>query len=98
MPLGEFMDWHPHDRDTAVALRSWHAEECGDCGVHPSVWKPALGGHRNAVVARWEFCRVCETIDQAKDAGPPTRGETTHGWRLRLTNTNAHTKEATAHG
>lgn len=85
------MEWHPHDRDAAMAHRGYRAESCPDCGVHPSAWKPQLGGHRNAVVAKWVFCRVCELIGAASAAGPPVEpGEEGHGWRLTLVHTDPH--------
>lgn len=87
MPVGEFLAWHPHDREAAHALRNHEAESCGGCGVHPRTWKPELGGNRNAVVPSWEFCRVCDLIAQAKDAGPPTKSG---GWNLVLKHTHAN--------
>lgn len=62
------------------------SESCDTCGIHPSVWKPDLGGHPNAVVAVWRHCRVCELIEQAREAGPP--GEE-HGWHLTLQHNHA---------
>lgn len=84
MPVGEFHELHPHDQDSMLAHRAYRADCCDQCGTHPSVWKPSLGGHPNAVVAEWMFCRVCEVIANARDAGPPGQdGDTTPpGWHL----------------
>ncbi|HEX6516494.1 MAG TPA: hypothetical protein VF049_13055 [Nocardioidaceae bacterium] len=81
MPLSEFSQLAPDDRDAALGLRLFNAETCGDCGIHPSVWKPELGGHRDAVVPVWKHCRVCELVEQARKAGPPTEDP---GWHLTL--------------
>lgn len=80
-PVSEFQSWHPHDHDAAMAYRMYSAEECANCGTHPSVWREAEGGDRNALVARWVFCRPCELLEQARNAGPPSEDL---GWRLIL--------------
>lgn len=50
--------------------------------MHPSVWKPELGGHRDAVIAVWRHCRVCEVSQRAQKAGPPHPD--LPGWHLVL--------------
>lgn len=45
------------------------------------MWKPELGGEPNAVVPVWKHCRVCELIEKAREAGPPTEDP---GWHLTL--------------
>lgn len=82
MPLSALDDMDPDDRDAALGLRLYNAEVCGDCGVHPSAWKPELGGDMNAVVPVWKHCRVCELIEHARKAGPPDPD--TPGWHLTL--------------
>lgn len=81
MPLSEFSDWPVDDREAAVGLRLHKAELCGDCGIHPSVWKTDLGGDPNAVVPVWKHCRVCELVELARKAGPPSEDP---GWHLTL--------------
>ena len=81
MPLSEINNWHPADRDAALGRRLHQAEKCSECHVHPSAWKPDLGGDLNAVVPEWRYCRVCELIEQAKKAGPPSEDG---GWHLSL--------------
>ena len=97
MPVGDFLQWHPHDRDAALSHRAHRGESCADCGVHPSVWKESQGGRRNAVVAKWVFCRPCELLDMAKAAGPPTDTPEAPGWRLVLRHTHTP-QEVPAHG
>jgi hypothetical protein len=82
MPISEFLSSHPHDHDAAISDRMYQADECANCGTHPSMWKEALGGYRNAIVPKWVFCRPCELLEQAQAAGPPTDAQ---GWRLILT-------------
>ena len=41
-----------------------------------------MGGHPHRVVPTWKFCRVCELIEQAQKAGPPSDSG---GWHLTLT-------------
>lgn len=79
--LSEFAEWAPDDQDAAIGLRLYRGECCSSCSTHPSVWNPELGGDRNAVVPVWKHCRVCELIEQARDAGPPTEDK---GWHLTL--------------
>lgn len=81
LPVSELNEWDTADRDAAIGSRLLKAEECTGCGVHPSAWKPELGGHMNAVVPVWKHCRVCELIKAANDAGPPTEDG---GWHLSL--------------
>lgn len=88
IPFGDLLQWHPHDRQVAIAHRAYQAEECPECGVHPSVWNSKLGGHRNAIVPEWVFCRVCELIAQARAAGPPADTKEAPGWRLSLRHHN----------
>ena len=84
LPLSEFNSWEVDDQAAAVGKRLFEHEKCGECGVHPTVWNPALGGHPNAMVAVWKHCRVCELIAQAREAGPPAGDGTQHGWHLTL--------------
>lgn len=81
MPLSEFNDWHDDDRDSALGLRLFRAESCAECQIHPSVWKPELGGRPDAVVPVWKHCRVCELLANARKAGPPSEDP---GWHLSL--------------
>lgn len=82
IPLSELSDWHPSDKEAPVGLRIFKGESCPDCGTHPSVWKPSLGGEMDALVAVWRHCRPCELLARARDAGPPD--PETPGWRLVL--------------
>ncbi len=81
LPHSAFLRWDADDREAVFALQGYQDECCSTCGVHPSVWKRDLGGHPNAVAATWKFCRVCELVEQANEAGPPGK----HGYHLTLT-------------
>jgi hypothetical protein len=81
LPHSHFLGWEVDDREALREHQVWQSESCSECGVHPSYWDPRLGGHRNRVVATWKFCRVCELIEQAKAAGPPSKAG---GWHLTL--------------
>jgi hypothetical protein len=69
--------------DAELARRRLKAESCGGCGVHPSVWKPEnpTDPPTDALVPVWKHCRVCELIEEAQNAGPPTQDK---GWHLVL--------------
>lgn len=84
LPHSHYLAWDADDREALDQLHGWQAERCPECQIHPSVWNPKLGGNRNAVVAEWRFCRVCELIGQARAAGPPTDQDPPHGWHLAL--------------
>lgn len=79
--LSELNAWPAADRDNKVGLRIYRGECCTGCGVHPSVWKPSLGGDQNAVLPVWKHCRVCELVALAEKAGPPSEDP---GWHLVL--------------
>lgn len=81
MPLSELSAWDSDDRDTAFGHQLYQAQCCDTCGVHPAEWKPDLGGDMNAVVPVWKHCRVCELIEAAREAGPPSKDG---GWHLTL--------------
>jgi hypothetical protein len=74
--------------DDHVGLRLFRGESCSVCGVHPSVWDPALGGHPNALIAVWKHCRVCEIQERALQAGPPNKD--IPGYHLVLQRTHHH--------
>ncbi len=74
--------WEQDDLDAAIGLQAHTGECCSGCGVHPSVWKPALGGRMDAIVAVWKHCRVCEVVARATSAGPPEPD--LPGWHLVL--------------
>lgn len=81
IPHSHYLEWPREDRDAEVEAHAWQSESCGGCGVHPSEWDEKQGGWRNRYVAEWKFCRVCELVSQAQEAGPPTDSP---GWRLTL--------------
>lgn len=81
LPHSHFLGWDEDDREALHEHKLWQAESCDQCGVHPSLWNRKLGGHPNRVVATWKFCRVCELIEQARKAGPPSQSG---GWHLTL--------------
>lgn len=80
--LSQLNAWPDSDRDNAVGLRLYESEIHGDCGVHPSVWDPRIGGRPDAIRAVWRHCRACEVLEGAQKTGPPD--PETLGWHLEL--------------
>lgn len=88
LPVSEVSSWGPDDRAAVHGLAVHRGECCSDCGTHPSVWDRKQGGHPNALVPVWKFCRVCELIGASQTSPPPhvldPDKKVKPGWRMVL--------------
>jgi len=80
------------DRAADDALKAYEAASC-PAGHHPDLWTDI---RRPVIVPEWRYCRICELVTQAQDAGPKA-GKDAKGWYLAWT-TPTYDKEVTAHG
>ncbi len=66
-----------------ASLAEYNDECCPDCGIHPSAWDPRFGGdiRKPKVVPEWQYCRICDLVEQARAAGPKA-GKEAKGYHL----------------